>query len=108
MTGLNSPYGLAFDPESTVYVAGFNNDRVVKLPMRGGQRTLPVAGLHAPAGLAVPQPGRATPTEGFYGAVTVRSPRRGEANASRSARVRPVSRATSAVSSAPQSMPRSR
>lgn len=44
----------------------------------------------------------------LHGAVTVRSPRRGEAKASRSARVRPVSRATSAVSSAPQSMPRSR
>lgn len=64
------------------------------------------AGLHAPD-----RPYRsrgATPADGPYGAVTVRSPRRGEANASRSARVRPVSLATSAVSSAPQSMPRSR
>lgn len=43
-----------------------------------------------------------------YGAVTVSPPRLGEAKASRSARVRPVSRATSAVSRAPQSMPRSR
>ncbi|WP_455772013.1 hypothetical protein [Streptomyces microflavus] len=58
MTGLNSPYGLVFDPEGTLYVADFNNDRVVKLPMRGGRRTLPVAGLHTPAGLAVPPPGR--------------------------------------------------
>lgn len=43
-----------------------------------------------------------------YGVVTVSPPRRGEEKASRSARVRPVSRATSAVSRAPQSMPRSR
>lgn len=45
---------------------------------------------------------------GPYGAVTVSPPRRGEAKASRSSRVSPVSRATSAVSRAPQSMPRSR
>lgn len=53
-TGLNSPYGLAFDPAGSLYIADFNNDRVVKLPVRGGQRTLPAAGLSTPAGLAVP------------------------------------------------------
>ncbi|SCE48169.1 NHL repeat-containing protein, partial [Streptomyces sp. Termitarium-T10T-6] len=52
--GLNSPYGLAFDPAGALYVADFNNDRVVKLPVRGGQRTVPVAGLRTPAGLAIP------------------------------------------------------
>lgn len=52
-----------------------------------------------PAGLP-----RAAP----YCAVAVRSPLRGRANVSSSARVRPVRRATSASSSAPQSRPRSR
>ncbi len=52
--------------------------------------------------------GRGPAVCGGYGAVTVRSPRLGAAKPSRSARVRPVSAATSAVSSAPQSMPRSR
>lgn len=113
MTGPDSPYGLASAPAGTLYIADFGNDRVVELPVRGGQRSLPVTGLHTPAGPALPPPGRDARSRrvlkaGRYGAVTVRSPRRGEAKASRSARVRPVSRATSAVSSAPQSMPRSR
>ena len=56
-TGLNSPYGLAFDPAGALYIADFDNDRVVKLSVRGVQRTLPVADLHIPAGPAVP-PGR--------------------------------------------------
>ncbi|SCE34504.1 hypothetical protein GA0115243_11153 [Streptomyces sp. ScaeMP-e83] len=60
MTGLNSPYGPAVDPAATLYSAAFDNDRVAVLPVRGGgQRTLPVAGLHTPAGLAaLPPPGR--------------------------------------------------
>ncbi|TQO28641.1 hypothetical protein FHX79_11429 [Streptomyces cavourensis] len=112
MAGLDSPYRLASAPAGTPYIADFDNDRG-ELPVRGGRRTLPATGLRAPAGPAVPPPGRdACSTRllkaGRYGAVTVRSPRRGEAKASRSARVRPVRRATSAVSSAPQSMPRSR
>ncbi|MFF6910474.1 hypothetical protein ACFY9Q_31600 [Streptomyces sp. NPDC012389] len=57
---LNSPYGPAVDPAATLYSAAFDNDRVAVLPVRGGgQRTLPVAGLHTPAGLAaLPPPGR--------------------------------------------------
>jgi len=31
-TGLNDPYDLAVDSAGTVYVADFNNNRVVKLP----------------------------------------------------------------------------
>ncbi|MFE7454951.1 NHL repeat-containing protein [Streptomyces griseus] len=53
-TGLDSPYGLAFDRSGALYVADFDNDRVVEVPVRGGLRPLPVAGLRTPAGLAVP------------------------------------------------------
>lgn len=49
---------LALDGAGNLFIADFDNDRVVELPMRGGQRPLPVAGPHTPAGLAVPQPGR--------------------------------------------------
>ncbi|MDJ1641968.1 hypothetical protein [Streptomyces pakalii] len=45
---------LSSDPAGALYIADFNNDRVVKLPVRGGRRTVPVAGLRAPAGLAIP------------------------------------------------------
>lgn len=112
MAGLDSPYRLASAPAGTLHIADFGNDRG-ELPVGGGRRTLPATDLCTPAGPAVPPPGRDARSRrvlkaGRYGAVTVRSPRRGEAKASRSARVRPVSRATSAVSSAPQSMPRSR
>ncbi|MEW1630704.1 hypothetical protein AB0387_25515 [Streptomyces sp. NPDC089173] len=57
-TDLSRPIGLAPDAAGTLHIADFDNDRVVKLPMRGGQRTLPVAGLHTPAGVAVPPPAR--------------------------------------------------
>ncbi|MFD8057981.1 hypothetical protein ACFXA0_20195 [Streptomyces cyaneofuscatus] len=57
-TGLLHPDGLALDGAGNLFIADFDNDRVVELPMRGGQRPLPVAGPHTPAGLAVPQPGR--------------------------------------------------
>ncbi|WP_324606637.1 hypothetical protein [Streptomyces globisporus] len=50
--GLNSPYGLVFDPAGALHIADFDNGRVVKLPVRGGRRTVPVAGLRTPAGLA--------------------------------------------------------
>ncbi|SCK51401.1 hypothetical protein YUWDRAFT_04534 [Streptomyces sp. AmelKG-D3] len=89
--------------------ADTGGDRGVEPPVGGGRRSPSAAGPHAPAGPTRAAAGaRRLPKAGRYGAVTVRSPRRGEAKASRSARVRPVSRATSAVSSAPQSMPRSR
>lgn len=96
--------------------AGTGGDRGVEPPVGGGRRSAePVRrgparpGRTDPAGPPRAAAGaRRLPKAGRYGAVTVRSPRRGEAKASRSARVRPVSRATSAVSSAPQSMPRSR
>jgi serine/threonine protein kinase, bacterial len=32
LTGLNHPYDVAVDTAGTVYVADFNNNRVVKLP----------------------------------------------------------------------------
>lgn len=58
LTGLDSPYRLASAPAGTPYIAGFDNDRVVELPVSGGRRTLPVTGLRTPAGPAVPPPGR--------------------------------------------------
>lgn len=54
--GLARPTGMALDPSGDLYIADNGNDRV-EVPVRGGQRTVPVAGLRAPAGLAVP-PGR--------------------------------------------------
>ncbi|RPK69547.1 hypothetical protein EES42_18425 [Streptomyces sp. ADI95-17] len=72
-----------------------------------GQSNYGAADRYAAPGFFDPAATRG-PGPAPYGAVTVSPPRRGEAKASRSSRVSPVSRATSAVSRAPQSMPRSR
>ncbi|MFJ9322155.1 NHL repeat-containing protein [Streptomyces globisporus] len=57
-TDLSRPIGFALNADGDLFIADSFNDRVVKLPVRGGQRTVPVAGLRTPAGLAIPS-GRA-------------------------------------------------
>ncbi|MEU5373117.1 hypothetical protein ABZ362_29830 [Streptomyces sp. NPDC005951] len=54
MTGLIRPTGRVLAPTGDLYVSDTGNDRVVKLPVRGGRRTVPVAGPRTPAGLAIP------------------------------------------------------
>ncbi|MEV7052787.1 hypothetical protein [Streptomyces anulatus] len=53
-SGPTRPTGMALDSSGDLHIADSFNDRVVEVPVRRGQRTLPVAGLSTPAGLAVP------------------------------------------------------
>ncbi|MBQ1111168.1 MULTISPECIES: hypothetical protein [unclassified Streptomyces] len=53
-SGPTRPTGMALDSSGDLHIADSFHDRVVEVPVRRGQRTLPVAGLSTPAGLAVP------------------------------------------------------
>ncbi len=53
-TGLNKPDGVAIDATGAVYVADYDNNRVLKLEAGSGQQTvLPFTGLNEPRGVAV-------------------------------------------------------
>jgi serine/threonine-protein kinase len=57
-SGLGNPHGIAADQAGDVFVADFNNNRVVELPAGSStQQTLPFTGLSGPYGVAVDQAG---------------------------------------------------
>ena len=53
-SGLYYPYGVAIDGAGDVFIADFDNHRVVEVPAGGGpQTTVPASGLNSPTGVAV-------------------------------------------------------
>ncbi len=51
-TGLNSPFGVAFDAAGNLYVANFQGGTVSKVPAAGGEATTYATGLNDPSALA--------------------------------------------------------
>ena len=63
-TGLNHPSGVAVDGAGTIYVADFNNNRVLKLPAGSStQEVLPFTLLNNPEGVGVDAAGSVYVTE---------------------------------------------
>jgi sugar lactone lactonase YvrE len=52
-SGLNQPVGVAVDRGGDVFIADYNNNRVVKVPAGGGAQTTVGSGLLGPIGVAV-------------------------------------------------------
>ncbi len=68
-SGLNSPYGVAVDGAGDVFIADYDNNRVVEVPAGGGPQTTVGTGLNYPTGVAVDRAGDVFVVENYISEV---------------------------------------